>query len=451
MNVEEPEIFHTKPSTPVSPVPTHFPLPSKFPILQKQIDPVFNQTSTHMASSDAASEAKPAESQAIPEDEIDAEGDSVDENDFSDPFEEADEPEKPESSSIPAVQKTDADDEYAMTFDSDGPESEAEASSVDDNAAPAQPTVSPETHIESSPNPVQSTETHTTSAVASVSHEPSPSVTATQMPSNNDAKSSSNGTSQAQASTTSAYEGIANGDIDIQQLLDNITANAETQSSKDGTTPAVPPTSATTASAIPVSGLPPKPAVLGTPAMHPAYAPQDDIRKYHAGPSFPAPPGTAYRAPGAPGAIVASSLPPPPSASFLGPPPGLTPPPGVVPSLPPPGRPEAGARGGHAHEDGHDEGEVQWGPDIQKLYEAFLADERHYVAEGTWDKFPVGSRLFIGRLHTHGVPWSFTNIVQVTCPLKRFQNVISSTYSTSMAVWHRFLSSRPLGLCSIMM
>lgn len=38
-----------------------------------------------------------------------------------------------------------------------------------------------------------------------------------------------------------------------------------------------------------------------------------------------------------------------------------------------------------------------WGPEVQKKYDEFLHDERIYVTEGLWDRFPVGSRLFVGQ------------------------------------------------------
>lgn len=37
-------------------------------------------------------------------------------------------------------------------------------------------------------------------------------------------------------------------------------------------------------------------------------------------------------------------------------------------------------------------------PELQKLYDDFLADERNNLTINEWDKFPVGSRLFIGML-----------------------------------------------------
>lgn len=47
--------------------------------------------------------------------------------------------------------------------------------------------------------------------------------------------------------------------------------------------------------------------------------------------------------------------------------------------------------------------DMPWGPEVQKKYDEFLHDERIYVTEGLWDRFPMGSRLFVGqfcsRLH----------------------------------------------------
>jgi hypothetical protein len=42
------------------------------------------------------------------------------------------------------------------------------------------------------------------------------------------------------------------------------------------------------------------------------------------------------------------------------------------------------------------EDDQPWGPEVQKKYDEFLHDERIYVTEGLWDRFPVGSRLFVG-------------------------------------------------------
>jgi hypothetical protein len=45
-----------------------------------------------------------------------------------------------------------------------------------------------------------------------------------------------------------------------------------------------------------------------------------------------------------------------------------------------------------------DDEDARWPPEINKMYEEFLEDERKFVTDGQWDQFPMGSRLFIGRL-----------------------------------------------------
>ena len=47
--------------------------------------------------------------------------------------------------------------------------------------------------------------------------------------------------------------------------------------------------------------------------------------------------------------------------------------------------------------------ERPWTPNTQRVYDQFLEDERHYVTEGIWDKFPQGSRLFVGNLPSEKV------------------------------------------------
>ena len=44
-----------------------------------------------------------------------------------------------------------------------------------------------------------------------------------------------------------------------------------------------------------------------------------------------------------------------------------------------------------------DDEDQRWPPEVNKLYEDFLDQERKFVTEGQWDQFPMGSRLFIGQ------------------------------------------------------
>lgn len=92
----------------------------------------------------------------------------------------------------------------------------------------------------------------------------------------------------------------------------------------------------------------------------------------------------------------AGPLPPPPAASFQ-----HTPPSGAEPQSSPESLTQEAKKGrsdkqplrtGKGGED-----DAPWAPDVQKKYDAFLHDERIYVTEGLWDRFPVGSRLFVGQ------------------------------------------------------
>jgi hypothetical protein len=35
--------------------------------------------------------------------------------------------------------------------------------------------------------------------------------------------------------------------------------------------------------------------------------------------------------------------------------------------------------------------------DYQRKWDQFIADERQYMSEAKWDRFPEGSRIFIGK------------------------------------------------------
>lgn len=206
-------------------------------------------------------------------------------------------------------------------------------------------------------------------------------------------------------------EEVARGEVDIQQLLDNITAKAELKTPTETTTSSTsaPQAFSTIPTGLPAhSSLPPRPHSVQNGLPFPSFSAHDAARTTYAGASsLPPPPGIgSFRAPGVPGPAApgapgtgpTSLLPPPPSSMFA-PPPGVT-----VPPMPihfQPSRPNTAGSGQQApkkdRSDGVDHGEIQWSAKVQKHYEEFLEDERGYVQEGQWDKFPNGSRLFIGK------------------------------------------------------
>jgi hypothetical protein len=57
-------------------------------------------------------------------------------------------------------------------------------------------------------------------------------------------------------------------------------------------------------------------------------------------------------------------------------------------------------------------------PDLQKQYEEFLATEAKYMIANEWDKFPPGSRLFVGRSSNFVLVPAITDTTQAICPQK---------------------------------
>lgn len=212
---------------------------------------------------------------------------------------------------------------------------------------------------------------------------------------------------------------VTDGGVNYQALLDNLSPpSAEnlvptTNSTAPETVNAPRPSSAESPiAAFPIpAGLPPRPPPQDKPAIHPNYTPGEDIRSYHythtqtssSHTSFTPQPSNSYRpSPGYPhlasGATVgANGLPPPPIPTFQQQPPKAS----QVPLSPivSQGRQKDGSgRNGErsAVPADEDDEEVPWAQEIERKYAEFLHDEAVYVAEGLWDRFPPGSRLFVG-------------------------------------------------------
>ncbi|KAJ5792639.1 uncharacterized protein N7503_008617 [Penicillium pulvis] len=131
-----------------------------------------------------------------------------------------------------------------------------------------------------------------------------------------------------------------------------------------------------------------RPSPLATPA-HPTQ-PSNNAQSY---PQSMAPGGAPGTVPGA------GSLPPPPTASFQ--------PSSSGESQTSQEASQASKKGRLDKQTGRlvkpMDDDAPWGPEVQKKYDEFLHDERVYVTEGLWDRFPMGSRLFVGNLPTERV------------------------------------------------
>jgi nuclear polyadenylated RNA-binding protein 3 len=161
--------------------------------------------------------------------------------------------------------------------------------------------------------------------------------------------------------------------IDIQKLVDNLTAKAAASTAAPDPpaqpSPSTPQsTPAPTASSLSYPpSLPPKPTLPNPPPSLPAIPPAPYSHSRHA-------PGVPLASPRTPhGAYPAPDGMP----SYPAPPPGTYPP-------------------HHFPHNGDAPGYYQ-GASIKQLWEQFQADEKRYTAEARWERFPEGSRIFIGK------------------------------------------------------
>lgn len=379
MSSDPPE-YHTKTLSPLSPLPVHPPEPANIPVLRNQIDPIFNMTSTHIDTE--VSPELPSQNGAPAQAE--ASSPSSDSS-FTDAYQ--DQSGIDGNKAVDAAQTVAAVDDYAMTFDSDG-EEQGQVQDVSQAAA------------DSTKDPLNAHVSASTISSSDIAHDPSnttqqngPNSTSVQVPSISADRTAEQPlispfaqrpqTPPSNKEQAPSYDDAATGGVDIQQLLDNITANAEKTEPTTQSTGVPAPTPA-----LPVhSSLPPRPqASLPQPI--------EELRTYPANTTFP-PAASSYRPPGIAPILVAAGAP----GTSTDPRSGLPPP-------PPPGTTysEIITPSGHEqmsisidHRDDTDNPEKRWGPEVQKLYDIFLEEERKNVTEGTWEKFPSGSRLFVGR------------------------------------------------------
>lgn len=171
--------------------------------------------------------------------------------------------------------------------------------------------------------------------------------------------------------------------LDIQKLVDEITAKADTPVAVPPTTASAAtnpsPLSIPTASSMDVdmSSLPPKPALTqeqskqtySQAAYHHASLPTTPAFTTTSGP----PPQPPYANNGAPGVSQPHNHKP----SFSSYPNAY--PPGTTPQLPTP---------------------VYIGQGVPQTYDEFLTEERKNMADAKWERFPDGSRIFIGQFHS---------------------------------------------------
>jgi hypothetical protein len=380
MSTDPPE-YHTKTLSPLSPLPVHPPEPANIPVLRNQIDPVFNMTSTHL---DAGESAAPAESNGA--DVHDEANSPSSDSSFTDAYK--DQPGTVEHKEE-TMETAGASDDYAMTFDSDGEDQAAQTqdvsqANIDSNASTIPTNVSiaavPSLDDAISAAKTQPEPDSISPVQAAAPSEQTASIEPiSETPINQQTPSSQT----APSSEAQAFEDVATGGVDIQQLLDNITANAE---KNEPSAQSAPPSASTSTTNV----LPPHASLPPRPQAH--TLPSDETPSYHAMSALPLASGS-YRQPAVAPSLIAAGAP----GTSTDPRGGLPPPPGTSYSdfSRPPSQGQFPTP--FTAWDEANDPEKRWGPEVQRLYDTFLEEERKNVTEGTWEKFPVGSRLFVGQ------------------------------------------------------
>ncbi|KAF1956539.1 hypothetical protein CC80DRAFT_60013 [Byssothecium circinans] len=175
--------------------------------------------------------------------------------------------------------------------------------------------------------------------------------------------------------------------VDVQALLDQLSTPANSGHSSQYAAPPMshPPAqshgNSSTTSLPTAPSLPPRPPPQEKSATNPNYNPNDDIRSYH--------PHNSHR-----GSIQLPGV-----NTRGGDQQGRS---NLSPNTQGYGQRQMGDRP-RSEELNDDDEDQRWPPEINRKYEEFLNEERKFVTEGQWEKFPYGSRLFIGNLPTEKV------------------------------------------------
>lgn len=399
-------LFRGKTLTPESPVPVHIPEPANIPVLQNQIDPIFNLMSTHVdqpSSRDHASTGSSLPPSIIPDVTL---GTPV--------LRESDAKTNETNHQEDQDYDGDGDNDYIMDLENEElPDSDTMPNLSSSLIQQSTPAASHEPHSVLTQN-----DPSLSSHGQPQENDPSPSSHG--QPQENDPSLSSHGQPQDIAGVPLQHR--KNSHEPNQSPSASIDQNATTADSRgESNTHVQTFDTESPLSALPVpAGLPPRPPPQEKPAIHPNYTPGEDIRSYHyththtqnsnshnssysAQPSNPYRPSQGYPHPATTATVGANGLPPPPIATFQ-----QAPAKGAQSQSQAQGSPTAqqprpnemqgknGERSAVSADEGDDD--VPWDQEVARKYAEFLRDEAVYVTEGLWDRFPQGSRLFVGMI-----------------------------------------------------
>lgn len=423
--------YRGKSLTPASPIPLHIPEPSNIPVLQNQIDPEFNQMSTHldqhssarkggMTASDAAqrnfSDINYATASSNGADAMLAYGGDLQDDRGSNGNRENGYIMVLENEGVQKQREQQSNETLQNHSTSSVLQPTSTIAAYDNRSIPTQnehPSVPPSLTQNGSGELVQ----HSLNP-----YEPPQDTPMTLGPDEATHESPTENNVHVQP-----LDADVNGVVNYQTLLeslpplsapapsaDNITSITTVAPSEPANAPR-PSSVESPLATLPIpAGLPPRPPPQEKPAIHPNYTPGEDIRSYHyphtqssnshssysSQPSNSYRPSQGYHHAASSAAVGANGLPPPPPPTFQQP----ATKPGQVQRSPltqqSRQRDSSGKSGEKSTLPAEEEGdEVPWSPDIERKYTQFLHDEGIYVTEGLWDRFPPGSRLFVGKVN----------------------------------------------------
>ena len=419
--------FRGKTLTPESPVPIHIPEASSIPVLQHQTDPTFNLTSTHVRQVNMPSNTSAIESSAIGQSLGASEpgtgllGLDVGKANFANFQQNSEMDGEGDDASAISYENEEVENQEGLQ-EADSLQSHTTSTTIHPSAplTAHEPSLTIPTDDTSSTLPTILSQTfpgqiHEQAAETQKPFQGSPLI-------NGQTSADDEVTHQGNAPTQIPEQGVSEGGVNYDALLDSLSPSTSTAPSAENLasiTTAAPsdasnvprPSSADQPiSALPVpAGLPPRPPPQEKPAIHPNYNAENDISTYHFPQtqtsanqtSHPSPSSNSYRppqgyAPPTPKAVGANGLPPPPLATFQqsSSQAGQAQPSPLTPQ----------ARQGHdtkepnsARATEENDDEIPYTPEIEAQWSEFLREEAVYVNEGLWDRFPPGSRLFVGK------------------------------------------------------
>ncbi|KAI1759902.1 hypothetical protein GGR53DRAFT_115152 [Hypoxylon sp. FL1150] len=207
--------------------------------------------------------------------------------------------------------------------------------------------------------------------------------------------SNTNALQPAEAPTENSdqHSSAPNDEIDIQSLVDTIIGNASANNGNNANQASASQNPANLPSSAHAVSLPPRPPLPQQPAS--SYVRPEDALSYQQGLGYPS------------ASMGSSILPPPPGTYTAGAPGTAQAPRDNPPPLP---APAVNAATTHAYPGAQLDttyaaavGAPAQVVDQSQRWEKFLQEERRYVSEAKWDRFPDGSRLFIGNLSSDRV------------------------------------------------